>query len=440
VTAKRRIGPRDPQQVRTVHDADVVRGAALPGQLVEGLRGQDHRPHPGFAVFGHQRAKPVEMAVACFGLAAPGIPAPELRRWLDTVGLDEVALDASAGRLSGGQQKRVALLRALLRGKDLVVLDEPTSGLDPASTGLVANLIRQQLDQHAGALLMVTHDYAFALTLCDRFWLLSDGRLIDVTPAPGTPREAAKAALHAKQAAHPGAAAPVGGEALAGTWGFGRLLARYLWEGAPLVLGAMVLVGAMLVAQLAHSGPFDISRYVPGITVESVLREFAPLVVGFLLAARIGTRIAAQVAGMSYTAQLDSMRVLGISPLGMLLLPSAAAAALVFPICVLAGGLVAVLTGAAVVEVPWLGISIGARRFLDLAADAFELRLAVSGLIKGALTGLAVAVIGYRAGSRPIHSAPLLGSAVTGATVGSAVAVVLIDVVISWIFFTGGRG
>lgn len=69
----------------------------------------------------------------------------------------------------------------------------------------------------------------------------------------------------------------------------------------------MALMGTMLVAESAGMGP--ISSRIPGALVFAVLREMAPLLVGLLLASLIGARVGSELAGMSYTSQLDSMRV-----------------------------------------------------------------------------------------------------------------------------------
>jgi len=94
---------------------------------------------------------------------------------LERVGLRERAGDA-VGRLSGGEQQRVALCRALLRGPALVLADEPTGSLDDRTGREVMDLLLELTRQEGGALLYVTHSRELAAR-ADRSWRLVDGRL-----------------------------------------------------------------------------------------------------------------------------------------------------------------------------------------------------------------------------------------------------------------------
>ncbi len=93
----------------------------------------------------------------------------------------EHLLDRPVGTLSGGQRRRVALVRALLPDPGLLLADEPTTGLDPATAaGAVDALLRAP----AGTTLLVTtHDPAVAARF-DRVLALRDGRVVHDGPAP----------------------------------------------------------------------------------------------------------------------------------------------------------------------------------------------------------------------------------------------------------------
>lgn len=94
---------------------------------------------------------------------------------LGRVGLLDRAGDA-VGRLSGGEQQRVALCRALLRGPALVLADEPTGSLDDRTGREVMDLLLDLTRQEGGSLLYVTHSRELAAR-ADRSLLLVDGRL-----------------------------------------------------------------------------------------------------------------------------------------------------------------------------------------------------------------------------------------------------------------------
>ncbi|WP_428934749.1 energy-coupling factor ABC transporter ATP-binding protein [Streptomyces sp. ACT015] len=109
-----------------------------------------------------------------FGPAAAGLRGPELRervgRALDLVGMGGFE-DRPPHHLSFGQRRRVAVATVLAMEPEILVLDEPSSNLDPASRRELADILRA-LDV---TVLMVTHDLPYALELCPRALVLSEG-------------------------------------------------------------------------------------------------------------------------------------------------------------------------------------------------------------------------------------------------------------------------
>lgn len=98
---------------------------------------------------------------------------------LDKVGLAERA-DHYPAQLSGGEQQRVAMARALVHQPKLIVADEPTGNLDNATGQLIMDLLFD-LNRDSGAtLLLVTHDLELA-SRCDRTMRLQDGALSEVS-------------------------------------------------------------------------------------------------------------------------------------------------------------------------------------------------------------------------------------------------------------------
>ena len=91
------------------------------------------------------------------------------------LGLDHVA-DLGPAQLSGGEQQRFAIARALVNDPAVVLADEPTGNLDDASGAGVLRLLRETADE-GRAVLMVTHDHA-ATASADRVLHLRDGLLV----------------------------------------------------------------------------------------------------------------------------------------------------------------------------------------------------------------------------------------------------------------------
>lgn len=96
---------------------------------------------------------------------------------LAMVGLEQLA-DRPARRLSGGEQQRLALARALARDPEILLLDEPTASLDPAATKAIEDIIRA-VSQRGIKVVMATHDLGEARRLGGEIVLLHRGRAIE---------------------------------------------------------------------------------------------------------------------------------------------------------------------------------------------------------------------------------------------------------------------
>jgi len=133
---------------------------------------------------------------ACLALENRGVPRRQARR-------EAAPLFARFGlagaerlrpaRLSGGMRQRVAFLRTLLAGKEVLLLDEPFGALDAITRAELQEWLGQALAGSRRTVLLVSHDVEEALLLCDRVAVLAGGRVaseleVDV-PRQGARRE-----------------------------------------------------------------------------------------------------------------------------------------------------------------------------------------------------------------------------------------------------------
>ncbi|MBO0755837.1 MAG: ATP-binding cassette domain-containing protein [Bradyrhizobiaceae bacterium] len=88
-----------------------------------------------------------------------------------------------ARRLSGGEQQRLALARALARDPEVLFLDEPTASLDPYATNAIEDVVRA-VSARGVKVVMSTHDLGQAKRIGGEIVLLHRGRLIETGPAP----------------------------------------------------------------------------------------------------------------------------------------------------------------------------------------------------------------------------------------------------------------
>ena len=104
----------------------------------------------------------------------------EASQWLREVGLEQRA-HHRAGELSGGEQQRVSLARALVTRPKVLMADEPTGDLDARTAEVVFSLITRLHREHDLTSLLVTHNLAFARR-CDRVLRLHKGSVEEVAP------------------------------------------------------------------------------------------------------------------------------------------------------------------------------------------------------------------------------------------------------------------
>jgi putative ABC transport system ATP-binding protein len=106
---------------------------------------------------------------------------PPDREWLETL-LRAMRIDSRRshrpGELSGGEQQRVAVARALMTRPTVVFADEPTGNLDSVAGREILDLLRRAVDEFSQTIVMVTHDPAAAAG-ADRTLFLADGQVRD---------------------------------------------------------------------------------------------------------------------------------------------------------------------------------------------------------------------------------------------------------------------
>ena len=125
------------------------------------------------AVFQESRLCPQLTAVGNICLVG-GVNPAQAQAELQTLGFTQAELALPVARLSGGQQRRTALLRALLcQPVQTLLLDEPFSALDAQTRIQLSDEVKQQLSGGAAATILVTHDVSEAISMADRVVVLT---------------------------------------------------------------------------------------------------------------------------------------------------------------------------------------------------------------------------------------------------------------------------
>ena len=123
--------------------------------------------------------------VAALGVRAGGREARRrANELLERLGLAAQA-DRPAAALPHGDERRLGLARALATDPRFVLLDEPAAGLSESELDDFGTVIRSVRDEHGAGVLLIDHNMALVMEICDRVHVLDQGRML----AAGTPQE-----------------------------------------------------------------------------------------------------------------------------------------------------------------------------------------------------------------------------------------------------------
>lgn len=219
---------------------------------------------------------------------------------------------------------------------------------------------------------------------------------------------------------------------------YGRELLHALftigWQSLPVVgLTALFTGGALALQIYAGGARFSAEAVVPQIVAIGMVRELGPVLVGLMIAARVTSSIAAEIATMRVTEQIDALVTLSTDPLRYLALPRILAATLAIPALVAVGDAVGIL-GGYLVGTGRLGFNPAA--YLQNTVDFLEWRDIVSSLVKGAAFGFVAALVGCYWGMTAGRGAMGVGRATKGAVVAAAVLILAANFLLTEAFFS----
>lgn len=216
---------------------------------------------------------------------------------------------------------------------------------------------------------------------------------------------------------------------------FGVQLLQIGWNSLPVVGLTTIFTGGALALQIFAGGArFSAEAVVPQIVAIGMVRELGPVLVGLMIAARVTSSVAAEIATMKVTEQIDALVTLSTNPMKYLTLPRVLAATVVMPVLVAVGDTIGVM-GGFLVGVNRLGFN--ASTYLTNTIDFLEWVDIVSSLSKGAVFGFIAALMGCYFGMRSQRGAAGVGAATKGAVVAASVLILGANFILTEMFFAG---
>ena len=217
---------------------------------------------------------------------------------------------------------------------------------------------------------------------------------------------------------------------------FKQLLEHLLEIGffsIPVVGMTAIFTGAVLVLQ-SYTGftRFSAEHSIPTVVVLSITRELGPVLAGLMVAGRVGSSIAAEIATMRVTEQVDALFTLAVNPMKYLVVPRVLASVIVLPLLVLVADIIGIM-GGYLVATEKLGFN--RARYIDNTMKYLEMDDVISGLIKAGIFGFIIAVSGCYSGYHTKKGAEGVGVATINAVVMASVLILFANYITTQVLF-----
>lgn len=216
-------------------------------------------------------------------------------------------------------------------------------------------------------------------------------------------------------------------------------LSDWLWQieqTGPRSLPIVLLVSSLVGLIVAYMGAEQLQRFgaqsfIANLVTIGVVREIAALVVGIVLAGRVGAAFAAQLGSMRAGEEVDALTTLGVDPVEHLVLPRMLALLVTGPLLTLCAGVAGLLVGWGVAVVLY---DVPPAAYLATTREALAGWDLFVGLLKGSVYAVLVALAGCRQGLNAGRSAQAVGEATTAAVVQAIVWMVVAASALTVIF------
>ncbi len=201
----------------------------------------------------------------------------------------------------------------------------------------------------------------------------------------------------------------------------------------PIVAMTTFFSGAVLSLQ-SHVGfsRFCTENTISTVIVLSITRELGPVLTGLMVAGRVGASIAAEIATMRVTEQIDVLYTLSTDPIKYLVFPRVLATVITLPCLVLIGDILGVMGG---YLVSIYKTNFNSFNYIANILKCLEPIDVISGLIKAAVFGFIISIIGCYNGYYSGRGARGVGNATTSAVVNSSVLILISNYLITGLFF-----
>jgi phospholipid/cholesterol/gamma-HCH transport system permease protein len=195
-----------------------------------------------------------------------------------------------------------------------------------------------------------------------------------------------------------------------------------------------LFVGMVMVVQAADQLANYTQEVLGSLVGLSMTKELGPVIMGFIVAGKSGSAIAAEIGSMKVYDEISALRTMDIDPVPFLSMPRFLAMTLVLPTLVLYSDVIGIAGGTLVIAFdPTISISVS--QFLDNLREWLNFTDIVVGLVKGVVFGMLVSTIACAFGLRTTGGSEGVARSTTSAVVWSFVSIIIADFIIVRIAF-----
>lgn len=213
----------------------------------------------------------------------------------------------------------------------------------------------------------------------------------------------------------------------------GAQMMRIGYFSLPVVGLTAFFTGGALALQIYIGGDrFGAENFVPRIVILGITRELGPVIAALMVAGRVSAAIAAEIGTMRVTEQIDALSTLSTNPYNYLVAPRLIAAVVTLPLLVFIADVIGVFGGYAVST---LDLGFNPSVYLQNSYDFMRTNDVVSGLVKSAVFGFVIALMGCYHGFNSRGGAQGVGKATTNAVVMASILILATNFAMTSLLF-----
>lgn len=204
-------------------------------------------------------------------------------------------------------------------------------------------------------------------------------------------------------------------------------------NAVPIVLGLTFIIGLVLALQSSSQlRNFGANIYIVDLTVIAMMAEMGPLITAILVAGRSGSAIAAEIATMKVTSEIDALHTMGINPIRFVVIPKIYGSLITMPFLTILASIAGIIGGA---TAAYLYLDITPEIFFNRMPEALYQKDILTSLIKSIVFALIIVITGTFFGFKVEEGAEGVGKSATNSVVAAITLVIIADSILGLLFY-----